>query len=91
LKNADFNTHDVRRCCENKLGITFRKGKEQNGWYWLEGKKRVRITIPSGRKPIPPKTYKTMAQQLKLSVDQFDLLLECPLTEKEYRTILFTE
>ena len=42
MKNADFNTHDVRRCCENKLGITFRKGKEQNGWYWLVAVSGVR-------------------------------------------------
>lgn len=59
-----------------------------NGWFVLENVKRARITIPKGRKPIPPKTYKEMAGQLKLSVEQFDELLECPLRGRHYVEIM---
>ena len=41
-------------------------------WFWLNGKKKKRITIPKGRKPIPRKTYKSMAVQLGLNAKQFD-------------------
>ena len=88
MKNASFNTSDVKKCCENKLDIEFRQGKEFNGWFKLAGKKAARITIPKGRKPIPPKTYKSMAKQLKLTTSQFDDLLECPLDREDYNKIL---
>ncbi len=88
MKNANFDTKDVKKVCENKLDINFRKGKEYNGWFNLEGKKAARITIPKGRKPIPRKTYKSMAKQLQINVDQFDRLLECPLDRNEYVKLL---
>ena len=88
MKNTSFNTHDVKRCCENKLGIDFREGKEFNGWFYLDAKKTARITVPKGRKQIAPKTYKSMATQLKLRVEQFDDLLECTLLQDGYKQIL---
>jgi hypothetical protein len=88
LKNATFDTHDVKKCCENKLGIEFRDRKEFNGWYYLDNKKHARITVPKGRKLIPPKTYKSMATQLKLRISEFDDLLECPLKREGYEKIL---
>ncbi len=85
MRNANYDTSDVKRVCENKLQITFRDGKEFNGWYLLaDGRKAVRITVPKGRKELPPKTYKSMAMQLRLTVSDFDALLECPLTREGY-------
>jgi len=84
MKNNKFSTTDVKRVCESKADINFRKAKEFNGWVELNNKKIARITIPKGRKPIPKKTYKTMAGQLKLTVSQFDDFLECPLSKKDY-------
>ncbi len=88
MKNSKFHTRDVKRICENKLDIDFKNGKEFNGWFKLHGRKIKRITIPKGRKPIPPKTYKSMANQLGLNVDKFDDLLECPLKKDEYERIV---
>jgi len=88
MKNTSFDTHDVKKRCENKLGIEFRAKKHFNGWYYLDDKKTARISVPKGKKFIPPKTYKSMADQLKLSVDQFDDLLECPLEQNGYEEIL---
>jgi hypothetical protein len=88
MKNSKFHTSRVKSVCENKLEIKFRNGKEFNGWFWLDGIRTKRITVPKGRKPIPPKTYKSMASQLGLSVDEFDSLLECPLKLKGYIEII---
>lgn len=88
MKNSQFHTKKVKSVCEKKLEIKFRNGKESNGWFLLDGIKTKRITVPKGRKPIPPKTYKTMAGQLGLSVDEFDSLLECPLKLKGYIEII---
>ena len=88
MKNSSFNTHDVKKCCENKLNIDFREGKEFNGWFYLGAKKTARITVPKGRKPIPPKTYKSMAKQLKLNAEEFDELLECTLLHGGYEKIV---
>jgi len=84
MKNTAFDTNDVKHCCENKLRVPFRGGKEFNGWVTINNKKFARITVPMGRKDIPPKTYKWMAKQLKLTTERFDELLECPLNWEQY-------
>jgi hypothetical protein len=88
LKNNLYNTFDVKRCCENKLRIKLRGKKELKGWFLVDEKKTARISVPTGRKFIPPKTYKSMATQLKLTVEQFDGLLECPLGYNDYVMLL---
>ena len=88
MKNASFNTKDVKKRCEDKLEVDFRRGKEFNGWYYVDDRKATRITIPKGRKPIPPKTYQSMARQLRLNISQFDDFLECPMDGQEYDRIL---
>lgn len=84
MKNSQFSVKDVKKVGEKKLHIEFRSGKEFNGWFLLNGKKSKRLTVPKGRKGIPPKTYKSMATQLGITVADFDLLLECPLSKEEY-------
>ena len=88
MKNTSFDSQRIKRCCEKKLNIEFRNAKEFNGWYFLDKRKTARITVPKGRKFVHPKTYKSMATQLKLDVDQFDELLECPLDHERYKMIL---
>jgi hypothetical protein len=88
MKNTEYRCNDVKKVCENKLQIPFRSGKEFNGWFVLDGRRTARITVPKGRKDIPPGTYRSMARQLFLTVDQFDLLLACPLEYKDYIVIM---
>lgn len=88
MLNNNFNTLDVIKVCENKLGITFRHGKENNGWFEYEGRKITRVTIPCGRKPIPPKTYSSIAKQLRISSEELDELLKCPLSYVDYIELL---
>lgn len=89
MKNASFNTRDVKLCCERKLDIEFRTtGKEFNGWFTKDNRKYMRVTVPKGRKPIGRMLYKSMARQLGLTVPKFDDLLDCPLDKQGYETIL---
>jgi len=90
MKNAQFDSLEIKRCCEKKLDVTFRDGRELNGWVEINGKKFARITVPKGRKEIPKGTYGSMARQLKISNKEFDELLECTLVRKEYEKIVIT-
>lgn len=90
MKNAEYNTRDVRNTCESKLEIDFRTtGKEYNGWFVHGDCKICRITVPKGRKEIGKGLYHSMATQLALTNSQFDDLLVCPLKKKGYIEILF--
>src|SRR5213594_3393986 len=84
MGRQQFDTALVKQRCENKLGIEFRDGKEYNGWFIHEGVKVGRVTVAKGRKDLPPKTYKSIASQLKISEEQLDALIECPLKLNGY-------
>lgn len=90
MKNAKFNTHKVKNCCENKLGIQFPKSRSKHftGWFKIGKIRATRITVPKGRKEIKRKTYESMAEQLKLSVEEFDNLIDCFLKKGDYEKIL---
>lgn len=86
MKNSQYKLKDVKKRCENKLEIDFRDAKEFNGWFIYKDTKIARITIPKNKskKGIPTGTYKSMAKQLKITIEQFDDLLECPFKLKHY-------
>ena len=88
MRNSEFQTNHVKKVCEDKLHIRFRDAGEYNGWFILDGRKVARITVPKGRKFIPQGTYGNMARQLKLTVSQFDELLDCPLKKPRFEQIL---
>jgi hypothetical protein len=88
VDNNKYNTHEVKCICENKLRISFKGTKELNGYFKIDGKNAARITVAKGRKDIPPKTYKSMASQLCLDVDQFDKMLVCDMKPDEYESII---
>ena len=83
-----MNTHHIKAVCEHKLAMEFRAGGHYVGWYFLHDVKTARLTVPMGRKEVPPKTLKSMAEQLKLTVDEFKDLIACPLTRADYEQIL---
>ena len=88
MKNAQYDSRDIKKTCEKKLKIIFTDAKEYNGWYWLDGVKVLRITVPKGRKFVPPGTYANMARQLKLKTGEFDQLLDCPLKKEPYDKLI---
>lgn len=88
MKNAQYDTFHIRQVCERKLGIKFKATKETNGWFEFDGKRIHRISVPKGRKTLPKSTYASIARQLKIGVEQFDGLLDCPLQLENYIDIL---
>lgn len=88
MKNAEYNAMHIKSVCEKKLGISFKCHAECNGWFIYKEKKISRVTVPKGRKTVSRKTYQKMAEQLKLTLEQFDSLLACPLTFEKYVEIL---
>lgn len=76
---ADYTGKKIRDVCASKLKIEFRKKSHCNGWLEEDGKRRRRITIAHGRNPIKRKTFKAMAGQLSLTVDEFESMLDCTL------------
>ena len=88
MQNNKYRTHDVKKICTTKLDLKFEGAKEFNAWFSLNGKKIARLTVSMGRKSIKPKTYGSMARQLKLTISQFDELLDCSLSRSGYETLL---
>jgi hypothetical protein len=81
----------IKKTCENKLKMSFRTNKECNAWYYLNGKKITKITIPKqkgGNNTIKKGTLASMARQMKLNQTQFKDLINCPLKKNEYDQIL---
>lgn len=88
MSKLNFNKHDVSRALLNKLDLRFRSGKERNGWYELDGKKILRVTMPKGRGAIPPGTLNSIRDQTFLSRNDFADLIRCPLSGSDYARII---
>lgn len=88
MDNSKYNSQQIKKICEKKLEIEFQARKHFKGWYKLNGVKKTKIIVPLGKKYVPKGTYKSMAQQLKLEVQEFDDLLKCPLSAEEYKEII---
>ena len=60
-------------------------------WYRLEGKKTLRITMPNihgGSGSLSTGFIKQIQNSLRLNTNQFEDLVECPLSAEEYEKIL---
>ena len=83
-----YRTHDVLKILETKLQMEIRSGKHNTCWYYLVGKKALRTTIPHGRQPFKSGTQRAVMRQLMLTPDQFEDLMQCPLTSEAYERIV---
>ena len=90
MDKAKYNTHRIKLCCQRKLGVNFGKtrGDHFNGWVMFNNVRKVRITIAKGRTAPQPKTYKSMAKQLLLSVREFNQLISCVLSRIQYAKLV---
>jgi hypothetical protein len=60
-------------------------------WYYLDGKKTLRIAMPNvhgGAKSISTGFLKQIQNSLRLDTRQFEDLAECPLSSEEYEAII---
>lgn len=82
-------TSDVRRAIERKLKPSdFRGTKELNYWLELDGKKITRVTVTKGNADLKVGTEASIRSQLRLSREQFDDLVICPMTGTDYYELL---
>lgn len=86
-----FNNFEIYNKIKDKLkGINERKGKNPhyNLTYISPNEEVVKIRIPHNRDTSPDGTYASMAKDLRLSVKQFNQLIKCDLSKKEFDKIL---
>jgi len=74
---------------KNKLSVDFRKGgKELIGWYYLDGRKTIRFKVPKGRGDITPGYQKAIENSSRLSNNDFERLIDCPMKGPEYANMM---
>jgi len=86
-----IRSSQLTRALEGKLGLDFRSGSERSAWYCLDGKKILRVTIPTvkgGGGTILPGTANSIRNQLSLSRNQLRELAACPMSGTDYETVV---
>ena len=71
-----------------KLQLDVRSTKHRYGWFTFQGKKILRVHYSHGKGSIPGRVSDKIRSQLKLTQKDFRSLINCPLSLKEYETIL---
>ena len=84
-----FKAKMVIDCLEQKLGIDFRQGREQNGWYCIGQDKILRVTVPKehggGHDSLTKGVARKVINQLRLTNYEFLDLYNCPMSGADYR------
>ena len=66
----------------------FRGSKELNYWLELDGKKVTRVTVTKSNDELRPGTQASIRNQLRLSREQFDDLVACPMSGVDFYELL---
>jgi hypothetical protein len=77
MGELNFSISDVQGLLERKLHLKPRKEGERNYWFYLDGRKCLRVTLPQGRGSLKPGTANSIVNQLKLCKDQFREYISC--------------
>jgi hypothetical protein len=85
----NVNYGELIRALEQKVGLSFRTGRERNAWYVLDGKKVLRVTVPKDHKgTVGTGLADQIRKNLKLTKLEFKDLLACPITGSDYERII---
>ena len=60
-------------------------------WYYLDGKKTLRVTLPNvhgGSGSLSTGFIKQIRNNLKLTLEQLEDLVDCPLTAEDFEVII---
>lgn len=71
-----------------KLDLKVRSTGHNYGWLIVNGKKILRVHYSHGKGDIPSKVTNKIRGQLKLSREDFKVLIDCPLSYEGYIKIL---
>ena len=80
---------------KNEIGKIFKKlklevgsTKHRYGWFIFQERKILRVHYSHGKGSIPGRVSDKIRSQLKLTQKDFRSLIDCPLSMKDYETIL---
>ena len=83
----DYSEKSIRNAIKNKLKPAIQKSrsKHDKGKIYLQGKIEARVKIPNAHNKIMKESKsKYIANGLKLNHDEFNELIDCPLTGPMY-------
>ena len=87
-----YEEKGIRKSILNKIDPDIKAGsrsKHDKGSIFVDGKLRAKVKIPNNHKRIMKKTKSQyIAQDLHLKDDEFNDLIDCPLTGPKYYDIL---
>lgn len=90
-KNFSFSD-SLKIARKLNLEETNARSRDPVYWYSLDGKKTLRIVMPnrhgSSKKPISTGFIKQIRDNLKLSVEELEELVDCPLSPERYMEII---
>jgi len=82
---SGYKPKKLADCLKSKLGVNLEGGHELGGWYYLDGKKILRVTSPKGHsREISPGYVNKIIGNLRLDKKEFQLLYECPMKGADY-------
>jgi len=84
MGELNFSISDVQGTLEGKLRLKPRNAGERNYWFYLDGRKCLRVTLPQGRGPLKPGTANSIINQLKLCKKQFLEYLSCKSNLRDF-------
>jgi hypothetical protein len=80
--------HSVRSAVDTKVPGEHRSGREEIYWVVLENRKRFKVRLPKGRGKWGIGFQESVRKDLQLSHADFDDLVDCALTGREYEELL---
>ena len=82
---SGYSPTKVADILNEKLDIRLSSGGELAGWYWLDGKKRLHVSVPKGHsRELSKGVANSIINNLKLSKEEFRLLYNCPMKGSDY-------
>jgi len=85
----NVNSGDLTRALEQKVGLSFRTGRERSAWYVLDGKRVTRVTAPKKhKKTVGTGLADQIRKNLKLTKPEFRDLINCPISGSDYERII---
>ena len=79
-----YSPRQLSRAFENKLDIPFRGDRHRSGWYTLGDRRLFRIVMPKAHRDWSIKTKASMFGATRLSREEFDDLVRCPMTGPQF-------
>jgi len=89
-KIIPFTEKEIRTKIKSKIGPEIKRGtKHDKGLIYLDEIVVAKVKIPNGHStPLSRDNQRHLIQSLKLEAEEFNSLIKCPLSKKEYYQLL---